>query len=88
MKKYVKPDLYFESFQLDQHIAACGYDMVNNTDTATCYSEGDTHGVYPDYSPIKLFATGIAGTVCEHEPELYCYVTGVTTDEMYKILVS
>lgn len=32
MKKYVKPELYFESFQLSQHIAACGYDQLPKND--------------------------------------------------------
>ena len=42
MKKYVKPDLYFESFQLNQHIAACGYDLVgNSTSPADCSFRGD-----------------------------------------------
>ena len=29
MKPYVKPELYFESFELAQHIAACAWDMKN-----------------------------------------------------------
>lgn len=27
MKKYVKPELFYESFELSQHIAACGIHM-------------------------------------------------------------
>lgn len=84
MKKYVKPDLYFESFQLDQHIAACGFDMVDLKDPKECISHGDTDGVYPDYGDIKLFAN----TNCDIEPENYCYITGVSNEEISKVLVS
>lgn len=29
MKTYVKPELYFESFELSQHIAACDIKLAN-----------------------------------------------------------
>ena len=29
MKTYVKPELYFESFELSQHIASCDFKLVN-----------------------------------------------------------
>ena len=29
MKNYVKPELFFESYELSQNIAACGWDMKN-----------------------------------------------------------
>lgn len=31
MKKYVKPELFFESFELNQQIAACNFDLVEGT---------------------------------------------------------
>ncbi len=36
MKKYVKPELYYENFELSQHIAACGIDV--NFSSGTDYS--------------------------------------------------
>ncbi|MDY5326071.1 MAG: hypothetical protein SPH42_04335 [Gemmiger sp.] len=42
MKPYVKPELYFESFELAQHIAACAWDMKNNNDGNSCTAEWDT----------------------------------------------
>lgn len=56
MKKYVKPDLFFESFQLDQHIASCALDL-EFANTSTCVSSGDTRGgSYPVYGDaIKFF---------------------------------
>ena len=32
MKPYIKPELYYENFELSQHIAACAYDMQNLKD--------------------------------------------------------
>lgn len=85
MKKYVKPDLYFESFQLTQHIAACGYDMIDSRDENDCYSHGDRNqDTGNDYwDSIKFFA----GIQCDVKPENYCY-TNASDNDMLKILVS
>lgn len=85
MKKYVKPDLYFESFQLNQHIAACGYDL-NLSDVASCESSGDTHGIYTDFGDIKFFAS--ENGECMREPEIFCFTNGVVTDDQFKVLHS
>ena len=87
MKKYVNPDLYFESFQLDQHIAACGYDMVGFKNPDECVSTGDADGIYPDYTGAAVLFSD-KNTNCQANPDVYCYITGVTTDDMYKILIS
>ena len=42
MKPYVKPELYFESFELAQHIAACAWDMKNQNNENNCTAEWDT----------------------------------------------
>ena len=36
MKKYVKPELVFESFEMTQQIAACDYDSKGTHDTDAC----------------------------------------------------
>lgn len=41
MKKYVKPELYYERFELTQIIADCAWQM-NNASTYVCEGEGDT----------------------------------------------
>ena len=42
MKKYVKPELIFESFEMTQQIAVCDFDLVESTlgDT-NCAFEGE-----------------------------------------------
>ena len=41
MKKYVKPELYYERFELTQTIADCAWQM-NNASSYVCEGEGDT----------------------------------------------
>lgn len=63
MKKYVKPELFCESFELAQHIAACDYDSNDShDDVKTC---GFTNGS-------EWFFTG-DNKHCEVEVEGYCY---------------
>ena len=80
MKKYVKPDLYFESFQLNQHIAACGYDY-NGTQTTpeVCTFDGDKDfGNYPG----QYFLEGAKH--CVIQVDRYCYHNS-TDEETMKI---
>ena len=69
MKQYVKPELFYENFELAQHIAACGYDL-NHGDVFTCKIEMDN----------ALGGTaegGFADTrVCDFEYEDYCTTNG------------
>lgn len=74
MKKYVKPELVYEKFELSQHIADCAWELTNSTKD-TCSAEAD-----PDYLPgfPNLFmaeANGcslIPGTTYQD----YCYHDG------------
>lgn len=63
MKKYVKPELIFESFELSQQIAACQYDGTKN--------DGPFVGFNNDFGEeMSIFL--IKG-VCEVVVESYCY---------------
>lgn len=74
MKTYVKPDLFFESFELSQSIAACGYD-VNFASIETCETYTD-ESIY--YETVLVFT---ADGNCVHDVEAdYCYMTGAQTD--------
>ena len=66
MKKYVKPELFFESYELSQNIAACGWDMQNLNQPGACKAKGDTSYGNPD---ILVFTEGN----CENVLESYCY---------------
>ena len=43
MKKYVKPELFYEHYELSQHIADCAWELTNSTKD-TCSAQAD-----PDY---------------------------------------
>lgn len=77
MKKYVKPELFYERFELSQHIADCAWELTNSTKD-TCSATAD---------PVKLpgFANLFAHTTsgCVNIPveyggtyEGYCYQPG------------
>lgn len=73
MKKYVKPDLFYENFELSQHIAACAWDMSNSTSVDTCSAVSDSTWGVPE--GIHAFNEGV--TSCTDGPlESYCYTNG------------
>lgn len=71
MKKYVKPELFFESFELSQSIAACGID-ANHDDEIKCSPTTD-----PDFWGDKLvvYNDGICANSAQ-KLEGYCYTSG------------
>lgn len=83
MKKYVKPELFFESYELSQNIAACAWDM--NHAEGSCMAEPD-----PDF-----LGTGWGGNLftkkqgCYYKSddgyEQYCYHTGA---DIFKVFQS
>lgn len=74
MKKYVKPELVYESFELSQQIAACDFDSENSqTDISNCYFEG-THPMTG--APVKFFTTE---GVCEMKFEGYCEYVSISS---------
>lgn len=69
MKPYVKPELYFESFELAQHIAACDYKLGIN-DVTICKITEDR---YTD----NIAAGGfVSQNICDFPFEIYCYTNG------------
>lgn len=72
MKPYVKPELYYESFELAQHIAACNITM-NQTVEENCTGNG-TIGPWT-YNAWFLDSN----TSCANKFEKYCYTNGAGT---------
>lgn len=73
MKKYVKPELFFESFELSQSIAACGID-VNYADEHACAPTTD-----PDFWSFKVNVFSDENGNCAQSAEKlegYCYTYG------------
>ena len=74
MKKYVKPELFYEHYELSQHIADCAWELTNSNED-TCSAQAD-----PDYLPgfSNLFMA--SGNGCYYIPGVnyqdYCYQDG------------
>ena len=73
MKTYVKPELYYESFELSQHIAGCSLTMNVKTlgEPASCSASGT---IGKEYSESWFITEG----VCDIPVEDYCYTNGTT----------
>lgn len=72
MKTYVKPELFFESFELAQHIAGCSLKLEFG-DVGDCGATGYIEDVYLDGNNGSWF---ISGPTCTVEVEAYCYTNG------------
>ena len=71
MKKYVKPELFYESFELSQHIAGCNL-KLQSTDACSIWNtvaEGSIEGVHSD-------SWFVEGGACSVGVEVYCYTNG------------
>lgn len=81
MKKYVKPELVYEKFELSQHIADCAWELTNFTKD-TCSAEADPDYLKPYYDlGYKLFMSGPSCVLIpQSEPNGnysdYCYHDG------------
>lgn len=86
MKKYVKPELFYESFELSQNIAACGWDL-NSADIDNCraYYDATLDGIVS--SGYYIFNT-VATCDSVADKEQYCYMPGASTDEFIKVYQS
>lgn len=80
MKKYVKPELFYERFELSQHIADCQWEFngLNTKEACAAYPEagGYVDGIlFVDKEPCQ------PGVV-----EVYCYQPG--NDGLPKVVIS
>lgn len=69
MKKYVKPELTFESFEVSQQIAACDFDSNNTLSSVTdCVFTGvnEVTGTVVNIFQTTSTCEVIAESYCEH----------------------
>lgn len=73
MRAYVKPELFYERYELSQHIADCQWE-INNLDKNSCVATGD---VDDGMSGMGTLFTSTAGcTLPDTDYQDYCYTTG------------
>ncbi|MDD6262311.1 MAG: hypothetical protein PUA83_04365 [Clostridiales bacterium] len=79
MKAYVKPDLVYENFELSENIAACGWDLNQNSKDV-CVAAGD-----PNFGNSgNLFIANIACTITPDMLETYCYEVSTTGNNVFQ----
>lgn len=67
MKKYVKPELFYESYELTQQIAACDYDSHGTMNDEGCQFTG----LNKDFNEtMTIFMSGCGSNTIT---ESYCY---------------
>lgn len=72
MKKYVKPELFYERYELTEQIAACAWDL-NSSDESVCGFKGDSAYGLPNEWVILVSKDNNCG-ITEYQD--YCYYTG------------
>lgn len=89
MKKYVKPELFYEHYELSQHIADCAWEWVNLTNEAICAAEPDevknpvwTPGF--DKADYMLFSNNQVCTFLSDWYTDYCYQSGAAHANLFK----
>ena len=74
MKKYVKPEMFFDQFELSQHIADCMLEYTESSnqqaaETCVAFTDPDLWGSsFPVFIEIN--------TSCVEKIEEYCYTGG------------
>lgn len=83
VKKYVKPELFYERYELSEHIADCGWEWKNLVSEGTCYAEIDQANAIPGLD-FRLFATYDICTVTREDVGDYCYQTGAPHESLFR----
>ena len=73
MKAYVKPELFYERYELSKHIADCAWEL-NSGSTEDCnLYYGDSGKNLGDFI---LFSSDLGCNLTEDATEMYCYQAG------------
>ncbi len=75
MKTYVKPELYFESFELSQHIAACDLKLGHNIEDCAIVKHEKGEGTSFADLEIEMIDSFVSNA-CRFQAEIYCYTNG------------
>lgn len=81
MKKYVKPELFYENFELAQHVADCGWELKSGN-INECYAQGDAAwGIVDD---VHVFSISAACAVLDGDSPNYCYTNSTSITSLYR----
>ena len=77
MKKYVKPELFYERYELSQHIADCVWELTS-ADPKSCAAVGDEKWFGEGYPDMLFTAAAGSCTLLDTNYEDYCYQAGTS----------
>lgn len=80
-KAYEKPRAYVERFELSQHIAACAWDMTNQSNESMCVATADTEWGLP--GGLTMFTESPRCTVTPDIFEDYCYTSSTEGGNLF-----
>ena len=83
MKKYVKPELFYERFELSQHIADCNWEFKGFNTPDICAAKPDAS---IDGMPTLFVNDNKLCTPNSTNMDIYCYQPG--TNDQLKVAVS
>ena len=76
MKKYVKPMVALERYELSQTIADCAWEMTNATFELACWANPDPNHLGPFYSGPLFNTKNNCSYNIDDGFEVYCYQNG------------
>ncbi len=82
MKKYVKPELFYEKFELTQHIADCAWEL-NSAAKESCEALADPDYL-PDFPPLFMSNTYGCMLISGETYQDYCYHDGAQGVNVFK----
>ena len=77
MKKYVKPELFYERYELSQHIADCAWELTS-AKPEDCAAVGDEKLFGEGYPDLLFTDTAGSCTLLDKDYEDFCYQAGTS----------
>lgn len=83
VKKYVKPELFYEHYELSQHIADCTWEWENLTDENVCFASMNDPGM-PQFKDYKVFLSYDTCALPRDMAEQFCYQNSSANASLFK----
>lgn len=81
MKKYVKPEIVYENFELSSQIATCALDMNNQSDENSCSAIPDSTYTGEEWTDGPVFHNETVCAVTKYDN--YCFTNGSDTMNVF-----
>ena len=80
MKKYIKPEVFIEKFELNQHIADCAWELTNSNKD-NCYAEPDSQLL--EGMPTLFMSENNGCMLIAGEYNDFCYNNGLDSPNVF-----